>query len=134
MFGWFRNNKKTSHTQECLDNHVVSESKYKMISHKGRLPIDKIATLLPELEKDAGSIGFYVVSKCIHGFKHNNRILLWHEPGNKVLIEVQRPQDLCLCSSYYKSVSFNEFSEVLGNMSEVISKPKEIGFEFQEWE
>lgn len=132
MFKFFRKRNKKDHS-ECSREHVLPNKQYDMIGVREKRGIEEIADLLPQLESDDGSVGFYVVSVCCHQHRHNNRILLWAESQNRVIIEVQRPQDLCLCSSFYKTVSYDEFVPALKDMEQVINYPEEAGFVFEEW-
>ncbi len=134
MFNWFRKKKEDIH-KDCHQIQIVTQKRFKMIRGSSRrtktkpwMSVAEIQSLLNSNEQQCEDIAFYIESKCKHGVVHNNRIFLWSEKNNFITVVIQRPQDICLCISYFKTIKLEDFKKYFEDVSLLVSKPQAVGF------
>ncbi len=115
-------------SEDC-HSHVVKESKFKMIVVSGKMSIIQINELLIiECSNADLSLGFYIVSRCIHGHRHNNRVMLQRETNGLLGVEIICPH----LGMFFKVIRFCEFSNLFLNPGMLVSDPEKQGFAAEE--
>ncbi len=95
----------------------------------GKKTIDQIDKQLLQLQKkDKLALGFYIVSKCVHGHEHNNRVMMDKTDSGELGIEIICPH----LGMFYKEIEFSQFKKVFSSPAEIVNNPEGLGFEPQE--